>query len=159
MAMLTAEMKESVPTIRLCFIATASLDGTPNVSPKGSLTVWDDDHLAFADIASPQTMKNLRENPKLEINTVDQVSRRGFRFKGIGEILENGPIFDFVANDIWTREGKDVPIHSIVKVRVTTATEVVSPAYWLKKGITVEEVRKAWAGRYGFAIIGKPNPG
>jgi hypothetical protein len=26
-----------------------SLDGTPNVSPKGSFTVWDDNHLALAD--------------------------------------------------------------------------------------------------------------
>jgi uncharacterized protein len=154
MGILTEQMKASISAIRLCFVATASLDGTPNVSPKGSLTVWDDDHLAFADIASPQTMRNLRENPKLEINTVDQIARRGFRFKGIGEILKGGPIFDHVANDVWTREGSDVPISSVVKVKVTSASEVVSPAYWLKKGISVEEVRKVWAGRYGYRIIG-----
>jgi len=153
MGILTPEMKAAVDAIRLCFVATCSPEGSPNVSPKGSLTVWDDDHLAFADIASPQTVKNLKKNPKLEINTVDQISRRGFRFKGTAEILESGPVFDHVANDIWTREGREVPIRAVVKVRVTEASEVISPAYWLKKGITVEEVRHLWAGRYGYQIV------
>lgn len=70
MGILTAEMKAAVDDIRLCFVAAASKDGMPNVSPKGSLTVWDDDHLAFANIASPRTMKNIKENPKMEINTI-----------------------------------------------------------------------------------------
>ena len=99
MGILTAEMKAAVDDIRLCFVATASRDGMPNASPKGSLTVWDDDHLAFANIASPRTIKNIKENPKLEINTIDQVSRRGFRFNGTGEIFERGDVFDYVAND------------------------------------------------------------
>lgn len=118
MGILTAEMKAAVGDIRLCFVATASGDGTPNVSRKGSLTVWDDDHLAFANIASPHTMKNIRENPKLEINTIDQISRRGFRFRGTAEIFERGDVFDHVANDVWKREGRNVPIHAAVKVRV-----------------------------------------
>ncbi|WP_083636380.1 pyridoxamine 5'-phosphate oxidase family protein [Bradyrhizobium sp. AS23.2] len=99
-------MKAAVDDIRLCFVATASKDGTPNVSPKGSLTVWDGDHLAFANIEAPRTMKNINENPKLEVNTIDQISRRGFRFKGTGEIFEKGDVFDHVANDIWNREGE-----------------------------------------------------
>lgn len=155
MGILTPQMKAAVDDIRLCFVATCSPDGSPNLSPKGSLAVWDDDHLAFADIASPQTMKNLKDNPKLEINTVDQISRRGFRFKGIAEIVERGPVFDHVANDVWNREGKDVPIRAVVKVRVIAASEVVSPAYWLKKGITVEEVRRVWAARFGYQIIAR----
>jgi len=150
---LSPEMKAAVKNIRLCYVATASLGGVPNVSPKASLTVLDDDHLAFANIASPRTMKNLAQNPQLEINTVDQISRRGFRFRGTAEIMESGPTFDLVANEIWTREGPNVPIHAVVKVHVTAASEVLSPAYWLNKGISVDEVRRAWAARYGYAIL------
>ncbi len=51
-------------------------------------------------------MKNINENPKLEVNTIDHISRRGFRFKGTGEIFEKGDVFDHVANDIWNREGE-----------------------------------------------------
>jgi predicted pyridoxine 5'-phosphate oxidase superfamily flavin-nucleotide-binding protein len=152
---LTKEMKQAVDDIRLCFVATSSRDGVPNVSPKGSLTVWDDDHLAFANVASPNTIKNLEENPQLEINTVDQISRRGFRFKGTAEVFDSGPVFDHVAQTIWDREGRDVPILGVVKVRIFEAKEVVSPAYWIRKGVTVDEVRRVWAGRYGYAILPK----
>lgn len=42
MGILTEEMKRAVPAIRLCFVATVTSDGKPNVSAKGSLCVWDD---------------------------------------------------------------------------------------------------------------------
>ena len=54
MGILTDDMKNAIPAIRLCFVATVSPDGKPNLSAKGSLCVWDDDHLLFADIAFRQ---------------------------------------------------------------------------------------------------------
>ena len=152
MNLLTQEIKDSIPRIRLSFVATVSPDGKPNLSAKGSLCVWDDDHLLFADITSPQTMKNLESNPHVEINTVDQIGRRGFRFKGIAEVLRDGEIFDFLVNDIHTREGSEVPVHAAVKVRVLGARPLVSPAYFLKKGITKGEVRAVWMARYGYRL-------
>ena len=65
---LTLEMKEMVERLRLCYVATVTPDGKPNLSPKGSLKVWDDETVVFADIASPGTMRNLRSNPFIEIN-------------------------------------------------------------------------------------------
>ena len=94
---LTDEMKEIVERLRLCYVATVTPDGKPNLSPKGSLKVWDDETVVFADIASPGTMRNLRSNPFIEINLVDPFLRRGFRFKGRAEVYESGPEFDFVA--------------------------------------------------------------
>ena len=88
---LTDEMKEMVERLRLCYVATVTPDGKPNLSPKGSLKVWDDETVVFADIASPGTMRNLRSNPFIEINLVDPFLRRGFRFKGRAEVYENGP--------------------------------------------------------------------
>ena len=67
---LTDEMKEMVERLRLCYVATVTPDGKPNLSPKGSLKVWDDEAVVFADIASPGTMRNLRSNPFIEINLV-----------------------------------------------------------------------------------------
>ena len=88
---LTDEMKEMVERLRLCYVATVTPDGKPNLSPKGSLKVWDDETVVFADIASPGTMRNLRSNPFIEINLVDPFLRRGFRFKGRAEVYESGP--------------------------------------------------------------------
>jgi len=79
---------------RLGFAATICDDGSVNLSPKGAVTVLDDDHLMFADLASPQTVKNLRTNPSIEINVVDPVVRKGFRFKGRGIVVDPGKRFD-----------------------------------------------------------------
>jgi uncharacterized protein len=65
--------------------------GRPTCHP-GTTTVWDDDHLAFADLASPTTMANLDLNP-IEINVVDPILRKGYRFKGRANTYAEGPIF------------------------------------------------------------------
>ena len=52
MAILTSDMKRVVEEQRLGFVATVCADGTPNLSPKGTTAVWDDEHLVFAH---PQT--------------------------------------------------------------------------------------------------------
>src|SRR4029079_5118626 len=56
MAILTDDMKSVVREQSLGFVATVCPDGTPNLSPKGTTMVWDDDHLVFADIVSPGTI-------------------------------------------------------------------------------------------------------
>src|SRR4051812_6577242 len=68
---LSEDMKRVVSRQRLGFVATVCPDGTPNLSPKGTLSVLDDDRLVFADIRSPQTVTSLRVNPSIEVNVVD----------------------------------------------------------------------------------------
>jgi len=84
MGILTDDMKRLVEEQRLGFCATVCADGSPNLSPKGSTRVWDDDHLFFADICSPQTTANVRAGSLVEVNVVDPFVRKGYRFKGPG---------------------------------------------------------------------------
>ena len=92
--LLTADMKRVVEEQRLGFVATVCPDGTPNLSPKGTTAVWDDDHLVFANIRSPGTLANLRQNASVEMNVVDPFLRKGYRFKGVASILESGALYD-----------------------------------------------------------------
>jgi uncharacterized protein len=154
-AILTAEMKHMVATLRLCYVATVTPDGKPNLSPKGSLKVLDDSHLAFADIMSPVTMRNLLANPHIEINMVDPFIRRGYRFKGRCEVHREGEVFDLVANELWEREGRQYPVNAVVKVAVEHALPVRSPAYVFNKGVKDEDVRKIWLERYGVKPLDK----
>src|SRR5215510_4838231 len=71
MGVLSADMKRVVEQQRLGFVATVCPDGTPNLSPKGTTAVWDDDHLIFANIRSPGTLANLRQNANVEVNVVE----------------------------------------------------------------------------------------
>src|SRR5260370_32800146 len=125
---LTEDMKQVVRQQRLGFAATVCPDGTPNLSPKGTTSVWDDDHLIFADIHSPRTVANLRHNPAIEINVVDPLVRKGYRFKGTGEVLAEGPRFaDALA--FFRRRTVASDIHMVVLVRCTRALPLVSTAH------------------------------
>src|SRR6266496_6151577 len=91
---LTEDMKRVLNEQRLGFIATVCPDGTPNLSPKGTTTVWDDEHLVFADIASPNSIRNLASNPAVEINVVDPFVRAGYRFKGTASLHTDGETYE-----------------------------------------------------------------
>ena len=138
---LTPEMQRLIAEQRLGFVATVCADGTPNLSPKGTTAVWDDEHIVFADICSPGTVENLRERPGIEITIVDQVSRRGFRFKGTAAVHDGGPLFDR-GLAFYRRRGSKSPIRSIVLMRVERALPVISPAY--DQGQTEAEIRTSW---------------
>jgi predicted pyridoxine 5'-phosphate oxidase superfamily flavin-nucleotide-binding protein len=127
---------------RLGFVATVCPDGTPNLSPKGTTAVWDDDHLVFANIRSPGTLANLRQNASVEINVVDPFCRRGYRFKGLASVLESGALYDAVIAFYKDRGSTVSLIREVVLVRVQQAEPVDSPAYDL--GLSEDEVRSRW---------------
>lgn len=64
--MLTPDMRAVIKAAHLCFVATVTPEGLPNLSPKGTIRVWDDAHLFFLDIASPGTRVNLEHSPRME---------------------------------------------------------------------------------------------
>ncbi|ODU06092.1 MAG: hypothetical protein ABS81_05615 [Pseudonocardia sp. SCN 72-86] len=153
MSTITQDMVEAIESAKLMFVATVRPDGTPNLSPKGSVRVLDPEHLIFADIASPQTVTNLRTNPAIEVNAVDFIARKGFRFRGTAEILEpGGEEFEWIAR--WLRETHAdlTPCDHTVKVRVTEVRELLSPAYTVEH-IPEAEVRRVWLGKYGLTPV------
>jgi predicted pyridoxine 5'-phosphate oxidase superfamily flavin-nucleotide-binding protein len=143
MGILTDDMKRVVREQRLGFVATVCADGTPNLSPKGTTTVWDDDHLVFADMRSPGTVANLLRNPAVEVNVVDPIVRKGYRFKGKAEVLSEGARFE----ELFAFYRKDSRIQRIVLIKVTEALPITSPAY--DQGLSEEEVSHRWESWYG----------
>ena len=127
MGALTDDMQRVVREQRLGFVATVCPDGSPNLSPKGTTTVWDDDHLIFADICSPSTIANLRRNAAVEINVVDNLLRKGYRFKGRATILEGSQLEQALA--FYQGRGSSSPKQHVVLVRVEHAAPLVSPVY------------------------------
>jgi len=143
-------MKRVVAEQRLAFVATVCPDGTPNLSPKGTIAVWDDEHLIFADIRSPGTSANLRQNSAIEINVVDQSVRRGYRFKGTGQVIVNGALFEeamrFYSNRSWTDTARNKPkptIRAFVVIKIEAALPLISPAYD-DPSATEQSIRQSW---------------
>ena len=142
-SILTEDMRRVVEEQRLGFVATVCPDGTPNLSPKGTTAVWDDEHLVFADICSPGTIANHLVQPVLEINVVDPVARKGYRFKGSAMVISEGRLFEEGLR-FYRSRGVASPIQHIVLVKVERALPLISPVYDL--GQTEEEVRDRWLG-------------
>ena len=116
MATLTQEMKDLVAA-QQCFIATVNPDGTPNVGPKRSTRVFDDEHLAFNEVTAKQTWTNVKNGSKVAIAVVDRESMRGFRFVGTPEPLTSGQVFEQAAEANRAR-GVMAPLTAVVKVKV-----------------------------------------
>ena len=151
MGLLTTEIKEFVQKEKLGFIATVCPDGTPNLSPKGTTNVWDDEHLVFADIYSPGTINNLLSNPSIEINIVDVFTRRGYRFKGQGTVHSGGPVFGEIVS-FYKKMGAPYLIKNVVLVNVERVAPIISPIY--DTGMSEPDVRNKWID-YWNSVHGK----
>ena len=145
MVVITEEIENFVNFQKLGYVATVSNDNTPNLSPKGTIIVLDESHLVFADIQSPKTIENLEHNPSIEINVVDPFSRRGYRFKGIAEIISSGEKFNDIISQ-YKKNGIKNIIKCVVLVKIEKLSEVFSPLYDL--GHTEEELKAKWKKYY-----------
>ena len=116
MTKLTDEAKKAIAEISPSLVATAGGTGKPNVSAKGSLRVLDDDHLVFADIASPRTVANIRENPRVAVICLDAAARKGCRIWGKGSVLNSGELYDQLTAEYAE---KNMQVKNVVKVAVT----------------------------------------
>ena len=141
MGILTDDMKRIVREQRLGYIATVCPDGTPNLSPKGTTAVWDDDHLIFADVRSPQSVRNIEQNPSVEVNVVDPLVRKGYRFKGRGVVHRSDEVFQSGCQ-MYRDMGVTAEIRAVVLIRVDRALPLISPAY--DRGATEQQVKDRW---------------
>ncbi len=139
--MISQEIKDFLDIQKLGYVATVSSDGKPNISPKGTIIAWTSKILAFADIRSPDTMKNLQNNPFVEINVIDPLLRRGYLFKGQARIIKGNSQFEEILTH-YRKKGIKSPINAIVLVDVSEVSEVISPLYDM--GISEQEIKSKW---------------
>ncbi|WP_078603238.1 pyridoxamine 5'-phosphate oxidase family protein [Streptomyces sp. NRRL S-455] len=114
--------------------------------PKGTTEIWDDDHLVFLDLHSPGTVANLVANPAVEINVFDPVRRKGYRFRGVGEVHTEGELYDRIVRRFQRSRGTNpARVKSAVVVRVLETERLVSPAY--EDGTSETEIAAKWRAR------------
>ena len=139
--MITQEIKDFLTLQKLGYVATVSYDGKPNITPKGTIIGWTPKILAFADIRSPDTMKNLIDNPNVEINVIDPLLRKGYLFQGSARILHDGTLYREILNH-YRQNGIRSLINSIILVDVSCVSDVISPLYDL--GISEDKIKSKW---------------
>ena len=138
-----------IETWRLGFLASTGPDGRPNVSPKGTFVVLDPGTIAFAEMRSPGTMRNLQTMPEIEVNFVDILSRRGIRIRSRAEICPRGtpefaellPAFSDLWPDLLAK------FNAIIRLPISQLRPLQSPAY--ETGTTEAELRDLWKRKIG----------
>lgn len=130
-AILTPQMVDLIETWRLGFVATVSVGGFPNVSPKGTFVVLDNSTVAFGEIRSPKTVTNIQTQPQVEVNFVNPLSRKGLRLRGQAKPIRRGTAeFDQLFPRFSAEWGElSDRINLIVKIPIDALAPLSSPAY------------------------------
>ena len=101
MVELSQEIKDFVSRGEVAkVLATISADGFPNIGPKGTIHVYDDGSLAYAEMVGKHHYQNVKSNPRVAIACIDFANRQGYRFVGEAEVHESGEVFDRVCGKI-----------------------------------------------------------
>ncbi|MDL2226445.1 pyridoxamine 5'-phosphate oxidase family protein [Deltaproteobacteria bacterium OttesenSCG-928-M10] len=111
------ELQNFIPG-KLAWVATADQNDLPNVAPKGTIEVLDDQTLLFADIFSAKTSAALKQNPKVAVAVVDAAKPEGYQFKGEAELISSGPLFDQVVAGLKEKAPQLPAPASVVKITV-----------------------------------------
>jgi predicted pyridoxine 5'-phosphate oxidase superfamily flavin-nucleotide-binding protein len=103
---------------KLAWVATASHEGVPNVTPKGTLRLLDEQHVVFADLFSLKTKSNLDENKKIAVTVADPATAQGYELKGTAEIITSGPLFNETSEHLKKAPRAMPPLRYVVKITV-----------------------------------------
>jgi uncharacterized protein len=144
--MLTEDMKRIVREQPLGYVASIGPDGSPRVSPKATFVVIDDTTIAYGDIRSPSTTRNLRADPRVEVNFIDPFVRKGYRFAGIATVTERGEAGFEALYAHFENSALASRIKIVVAIKVARALPLASPVY--DDGRAETDVRRSWVTRF-----------
>ena len=129
---LTEDIKKYIDKSVLCWLATASIENIPNVSPKECFTHFGTDSIIIANIASPQTVRNIKLNENVCISFINIFVQKGFQIKGKAEIIENTHSQFTEMNEILTEMmGGKFSFNTITKINLRQVKPIIAPSYIL----------------------------
>ncbi len=148
---LTEENKEYIRRSVLCWLATSSVDNKPNVSPKEIFNYYGSDRIIIANIASPQTVKNIKQNENVCVSFIDILIQKGFQIKGVAKIVEkDDPEFSDMNNILIEMTGGKFPFQTITEILVEQIKPIIAPKYLLYPETTEKEQIESAKKAYGF---------
>jgi predicted pyridoxine 5'-phosphate oxidase superfamily flavin-nucleotide-binding protein len=148
---LTTEIKEYINRSVLCWLATASSENLPNVSPKEIFNYYGTDKIIVANIASPQTVRNIKQNHNVCISFIDIFIQKGFQVKGkakiVGKIDAKFPEMEKILTEMT---GGNIPFSTITEISIELVKPIIAPKYVLFPKTTEKEQIESAKKLYGF---------
>lgn len=148
--MLTTAIKESMSESVLCWLATVDNDGMPNNSPKEVFIPYSADEMLIANIASPNSVKNIINNPNVCVSFVHIFKQKGYKLKGIARYFEKDtPKFKELFKNIYPITGNKYPVNGIISIKINDIKPILAPSYFLYPDLTEEEQIESAHKTYG----------
>jgi len=143
-------MRTDIENSVLCWLATVDQDGTPNVTPKEIFSCHGDDRIVVADIASTNTVRNIRSHPSVCVSFIDVFRQRGFKVVGSAIVIgSEEPDFPVVGADLLRMAGSDFPIRHLISIQIERVSRIWAPSYTLFPDRTEGERMQSAYETYG----------
>jgi len=135
----------------LCWLATSFNDNIPNVSPKEIFTHYNDDKIIIANIASPQSLKNIEQNENVCVSFIDILIQKEFQIKGKARIVHSSDEEYASMEKVLTEmTGGHFPFASITEISVEKVKPIIAPRYLLYPDTTEENQIRSAKKTYGL---------
>lgn len=149
--MLSAEILQSISNSILCWLATSDSAGQPNVSPKEIFYAHEKDQILIANIASPQSLRNIRQNPRVCVSVLDILVQKGWQLKGKAvAVNRKAPEFAALAAPLEAMTAGKFPFQTLFAIQVDQVKPIIAPRYRLYPETTEADQIAAAKKAYGL---------
>lgn len=142
---LTDKIKSCIDKSVLCWLATSSADNIPNVSPKEIFNYYNDDTIIIANIASPQSVNNIKANPNICLSFIDILIQKGYQIKGHAKVITSlDDAFLGMHQYLSKMTDGQFPFSSIIVITPHHAKPIIAPKYVIYPDTTeAEQIKSA----------------
>lgn len=146
-----SEIKTAINKSVLCWLATSCKENIPNVSPKEAFKFYGERSIIIANIASPQSIRNIRENENVCVSFIDILVQKGFQIKGKASIIDKKHLeYEAIEKELFDIIGTKYPFSSATKIEIESAKPIIAPSYILYPEITEAERVESAKRAYGM---------
>lgn len=130
--MIDDNVKQLIDESVLCWLATSSAKGQPSVSPKEVFAPVGDDAIIIANIASPGSARNIRENPRACVSFINIFTQKGFKITGRADYLKAAdPGYSDAETVLLKLTRGDYPFSTIFRITAESVAPIIAPRYKL----------------------------
>ena len=150
--MITKDVEKCIDESVLCWLATTSGDGMPNVSPKEVFAKGNGDTLVIAHIASPKSYQNLQTNSKACVSFINIFVQKGYKLSREIRLVKKSDVqFSEVAKPLVALTKGKFPISAVMELTVKQVDPIIAPKYKLFPDTTEAMQIESAMETYGVA--------
>lgn len=109
------------------------------------------ENIIIANIASPKTVRNIKQNENICLSFIDVFVQKGFQIKGKAEIIgKTHSKFKEMKKILTEMTGGKFPFATITKITIGQIKPIIAPSYILYPETTEKEQIENAKKAYGF---------